>query len=247
MKNFSGEYAEQYDTIHSQKNYQTEVGWIKHELDLRSLGPQCSILDFGCGTGSHANLLRKQGFDAWGYDQNPDMIQVAKKKSGNHSEYFTSELGNLIDDFHVVYSLFDVVNYQVNDEQLKRYLNQLNSKLIPGGLLILDSWNREVVMKDPPQKTTRNYFFAGKEYLRIVSPSTTDDFLTTRLVIELVDVGLSQVIKSEEHIMRAYSSNELSEYLSEIGFKNIRIFQTTNWNLEPTELSWRFGLSAVKD
>jgi len=246
MRNFSGEYAKQYDHIHGEKNYEVEVERIIREIKLRGIDSPCSILDFGCGTGSHVSLLREHGFNAWGYDINPDMILVARNKGESNRNYFTSEFRELDQHFDAVYSLFDVVNYQVSDLDLQHYLDQLDSKLRSGGLLVLDSWNKEAVIKDPPRKSSRTYLVDGKEYLRTVLPTTRDNFQNTKLAIELIDVELSQLIKREEHNMRAYSSLELSERISNKGYTDIRVFEVSDWNSTLLKTSWRFGISAIK-
>ena len=246
MTNFAGEYAKQYDLIHKQKNYEAEVSQVIREFELRGITTKCSVLDFGCGTGSHASIFRKKGYDAWGYDSNSNMIQEARIKNFSNRKYFTSDLSELDVNFRVVYSLFDVVNYQVTSEELHSFLNQIESKLISGGLLILDSWNKEVVMTDPPRESSRSYFVAGRKFVRKVYPSSSDNFQTTRLLIDLIDIEQSQCIQSEDHFMRAYSASELTNIISIKGFHDIRIFELSDWNSKPNENSWRFGLSAVK-
>ena len=244
--NFSGEYAKQYDLIHGQKDYSSEIERILKELTRRGFKTPCSILDFGCGTGSHAALLRKKGFSVFGYDQNPDMIAVAREKNRTEKEHFTHELKDLERQFKVVYSLFDVVNYQLSDEDLDLYVNQLDSKLEKGGLLVLDSWNKSGVMLDPPKRTTRSYAIDGKEYIRKVTPSSLDDFETTSLAIDLVDMSNSKIIKSEIHKMRAYSPDNLVELLEVKGFIEVQTFDLGDWQSQPTKASWRFGISAIK-
>jgi hypothetical protein len=122
----------------------------------------------------------------------------------------------------------------------------MDSKLKSGGLLILDSWNKEVVKSDPPRESSRSYIAAGREFVRKVYPSSSDNFETTRLLIELIDERLSICVQSEEHLMRAYSPYELSQIITKKGYDDIKIFELTNWNSMPTQDSWRFGLSAIK-
>jgi SAM-dependent methyltransferase len=244
--NFSGEYAKQYDQIHGQKDYSSEVENILGELKRRGFKTPCSVLDFGCGTGSHAALLKKMGFLVFGYDQNPDMIAVAREKNSAGKGHFTNNLLDLEGQFQVVYSLFDVINYQLSEEDLDIYINQLDSNLEKGGLLILDSWNKSGVMIDPPKPTTRSYTIEGKEFMRKVTPSSLDNFETTSLTIDLVDMSDRKIVKTEIHKMRAFSPEKLTEVLTKKGFIELRIFDLGNWESQPQEASWKFGVSAIK-
>ena len=54
-------------------------------------------------------------------------------------------------------------------------------------------------MKDPPRDSSRTYVVEGKEFARKVSPTTSDNFQTTRLRIELIDLEQSHCIQTEEH------------------------------------------------
>jgi hypothetical protein len=46
--------------------------------------------------------------------------------------------------------------------------------------------------------------------------------------------------------MRAYSSEKLAGLLKAKGFIDLRTFDLRNWQSQPTEISWRFGISAIK-
>jgi hypothetical protein len=59
-------------------------------------------------------------------------------------------------------------------------------------------------------------------------------------------MSVSKIIKSEIHKMRAYSPDKLVELLTVRGFIEIRTFDLGDWQSQPKEVSWRFGISAIK-
>jgi predicted TPR repeat methyltransferase len=52
MKVFK-DYADFYDSLYEDKNYQEECNFVKHVFETYSEKKVNSILDLGCGTGSH--------------------------------------------------------------------------------------------------------------------------------------------------------------------------------------------------
>ena len=55
------EYSHYYDLLYKDKDYQKEVSYISDLI--RKLGKEnCELLDIGCGTGKHANLLVDKGY-----------------------------------------------------------------------------------------------------------------------------------------------------------------------------------------
>ena len=112
---FSKFYAECYDQIHSSKSYDGESARMLKYLET-SLGKTGihRILDFGCGTGIHLNSLLDEKLELYGYDRNEYMLDVARQ---NYPDLFVaSDYAKIPGELDLVYSLFDVVNYQVSDE-----------------------------------------------------------------------------------------------------------------------------------
>ena len=46
------------------------------------------FLDLGCGTGNHAHLLSQKGYSVFGVDRSQKMINIAKTRETNHTEFF---------------------------------------------------------------------------------------------------------------------------------------------------------------
>ena len=245
MNSFSEFYAISYDQIHANKNYAEEtsrlVSFINENYSENVL---VKILDFGCGTGGHLQSLAKTGRVLSGFDISVDMLEVAKQKTTGIN--FTDDLDDLDSDFDLVYSLFDVINYQISKDSLRNFVNGVAAKLRPGGYFICDGWNLDGVRLDPPKVTSRDIMVQNKKITRRVQPSFEDNFRVSNLRIDLIKEGESEPFLTEHHHVRAYSPGELVGYLQEAGFKDISFMDGKSWEDEIRSDSWRFVFFAKK-
>ncbi|HET8799444.1 MAG TPA: class I SAM-dependent methyltransferase [Thermoanaerobaculia bacterium] len=78
---FGPAYASAYDVFYAGKDYALEVALIEECFARYSAIPVVSVLDLGCGTGSHARLLAAHGFAVTGVDRSGEMLELARAKS----------------------------------------------------------------------------------------------------------------------------------------------------------------------
>jgi len=100
------------------------------------------VLDLGCGTGSHALELAKNGFDVTGFDISEEGIGVAKKLfkgAGQKGNFF---VGSMHDTFPFEKDTFDcilslrTINHGTRDE-IEFTANEILRVLKPKGFLFL--------------------------------------------------------------------------------------------------------------
>lgn len=128
--------AKYYDLFYSNKSYDKEVLFLKSLIGNRK-----TVLDVGCGTGIHMNLLEKDGYQVDGIDLSNEMLKIAKKRT-NGNLY----VGNLIDfkidnKYDAIISMFAVFNHLKNYEELEKGILNLYQKLNEKGILIIDLHN----------------------------------------------------------------------------------------------------------
>ena len=242
---FSEFYAECYDQIHSGKGYEEEVKRIIEFIEANQKKRSITkVLDFGCGTGVHLNSLVGTKLGLFGYDRNEYMLQVARQKYPKL--FFTSDYALIPENLDLIYSLFDVVNYQITNEEVELFFKALASKLAPGAMIVIDGWHFPGVVQDPPEVREREVTFRSTIVIRRVVPSTTDCYRTTALDIKLEDKVNSKLLSHERHIMRAFDKGELERVAILCGFNNVFFKDGNNWENEITEDSWRFAMFAEK-
>lgn len=242
MSTFQSDYASYYESIYSQKDYSKEVNEI---LEIqRQYAPNAkSILDFGCGTGKHDTLLTELGFDVTGLDKSKSMLKLAKKKCvGSKGCFLHIDQINEIPDGSVDLgvSLFDVVSYLTEEDDLKKFFELMMVKTNSSAPLIFDFWYLPAVIHLKPE-TRKKVFSHQNQTITRISESSLD--CNTSCVSAIHDFYVSenkQLVDhfSESHLMRCFSKNEMVRILSQFGYTLASFGTWTSPKQSPTLNDW---------
>ena len=129
--------ASYYDLLYSKKNYNREVQFIKQFIKNK----YTSILDAGCGTGSHAKILKENGFEVSGFDLNEEMIEVAREKCGENFEVCDILNYNSDRKYDIVICFFAVFNHLKSYREFEKALCNLLEVTSDNGVVIIDLHN----------------------------------------------------------------------------------------------------------
>lgn len=133
--------AEFYDLLYEgEKDYAAEANLLASLIRERAPRAE-SLLDVGCGTGSHARALIDAGFTVDGVDLEPVFIELARAKCPEGTFY----VGDMTDfelprRYDVVTCLFSSIGYVQSETALRRAIMGMRDHLNPGGVLIVDPW-----------------------------------------------------------------------------------------------------------
>ena len=97
MSNFI-EYSKYYDLLYKDKDYLSEVSYIENIL-VKLGKTKCTILDIGCGTGKHADLLEKKNYEVHGIDISETMLEKAIANYGKRISFTCGDIRN----FHLCF------------------------------------------------------------------------------------------------------------------------------------------------
>ena len=111
---------------------------LKYEYGLTGEKGE-TVLDFGCGNGTHTGTTRTKGFDTYGLDIVPSAIEQAKQRfsSCHFSEMALYQSPQSILDRRFDLILCNQVLYYLDNEQLANVTQQLFDVLNPGGLIYI--------------------------------------------------------------------------------------------------------------
>lgn len=156
--NVFGNYARYYDLLYRDKDYIGEAQFI-HQLLQTHASDAVSILELGCGTGIHAVLLAKEGYQVHGVDISTQMLERSQSRLTQLPLDIASRLkfsqGDIREfcanqQFDAIVSLFHVLSYQTTNEALQATFATVKSHLKPRGVFIFDAWYGPAVLSDRP-------------------------------------------------------------------------------------------------
>jgi SAM-dependent methyltransferase len=151
-------YARYYNLLYRDKDYVMETEFIHQLLQTYAPGAQ-SILELGCGTGTHALLLVQAGYEVHGVDLSTQMLKLFGDRFSQLPQELVSRLAysqgdlrtiRLDQQFDAIISLFHVISYQTTNESLESAFATVKAHLKPGGVFIFDCWYGPAVLSDRP-------------------------------------------------------------------------------------------------
>jgi SAM-dependent methyltransferase len=109
------------------------------EIEQRALHmAKGTLLDIGCGAGSHSLWLQEKGYEVTAIDTSEGAVQVAKARGVNNVECLA-----LLDfdrkKFDTLLLLMNGTGIFESLEQVSEYLEHLKGLLLPGGQILIDS------------------------------------------------------------------------------------------------------------
>jgi SAM-dependent methyltransferase len=128
-----------YDLIYDFKDFPATTDRLRELIEAHSPGAR-SILDVGCGTGRHLELLGPE-FERVGIDLSDEMLAVARRRCPDvefrQADMTAIDLGRRFD---VVTCLFSAVAYVRTVERLNEAVARMAAHLEPNGMLLLEPW-----------------------------------------------------------------------------------------------------------
>jgi SAM-dependent methyltransferase len=163
---YVGRYAEIFDLLYADKPYQEEAAFIHYCIQTYGNGGKY-VLELACGTGTHALILEKFGYEITATDYSPDMLAQAHKKAKASQSGVEFRLQNMLDldspeqSRDAVICLFDSIGYVATNENLLKILNAVRHQLRPGGVFIFEFWHAGAMLR----------YFDPVRFLRLQIPT----------------------------------------------------------------------------
>ena len=227
-------YSYYYDLLYKDKNYEAEADYVKTKL-LQQKQNIKTILEFGSGTGRHAKLLAKRGFEMCGVERSQTMIEKARAEMEDfrplsmqfkQGDIRSVRIGK---KFDAVIALFHVLSYQTSNADALAMFETAAIHLETGGTLLFDCWYGPAVLTDRPETRVKHVEDDTVEVIRIAEsvmfPNQNKVEVHYKLLaIEKSSSTIQQI--SEIHPMRYYFLTEIELMLESSGFK---LSSKENW------------------
>lgn len=244
-------YAEYYDVIYSDKDYQGEVDFIEEIFRKFSLRPVKTVLDGGCGTGGHDIPLAERGYEVTGIDISEVMLTSAREKAKRANLSLALEVMDLCrfdlkQKFDAALCMFAVMGYITQTGDLLQALRNMRRHLEKGSLFIFDCWNGLAVLRTLPSVRVKIMESESKRVIRVVHPELDSFNHLCKNYYHLFILDGNTVIEEikETHIMRYFFPQEIAHYLEETGFELLQISPFLDLDGKADENVWNIAVIA---
>ena len=214
-----------YDALTGDVGYEKRADFLE-KLFEKSHIPVKTVLDLACGTGTMTWILTGRGYELIGVDASEEMLAAAMGKSGSvegvapiflHQSMPKLDLYGTVD---AAICCLDSLNYLTNPKDVQRTFARLHLFVAPGGVLIFDINTVEKLMALDGQvfldETEDTYCVWRPEFRRGICTYYMDLFQ------QQSDGSWER--EFEMHRERAYTVEELTAWLTEAGFGEIRTY-----------------------
>ncbi|MXV14245.1 class I SAM-dependent DNA methyltransferase [Hufsiella ginkgonis] len=219
------DYSNYYDLFYRDKNYEKESGCVI--ALLKDLSPGAgTLIELGSGTGNYSHYFAEAGYHVTGIEKSRPMIERSKMKSIQNFEPLLCDMVSfdLDREYDAAVSLFDVMCYLTEDEELISCFNSISRNLKQGGVLIFDSWYTPAVYASPPQAGIRRAENDKVEIIRLAEPVMNYRQNTVAVHYEFIirDKNNGQYRSLKEiHTLRHFNVPEIDAIACSSGFELI--------------------------
>ena len=213
-----------YDALTEDVAYEKRADFLEKLLHRGGRTPR-TVLDLACGTGTLTWLLARRGYEMIGVDGSAEMLAQAQQKTSGAAEIaplFLHQSMPKLDLYGTVDAAvccLDSINYLTRPADVRRTFARLHLFIAPGGMLVFDV--------NTPAK------FAALDG-QVFLDETDDTYCVWRTEVSrglctyYIDLfrrsGRTWQRSLEIHEERCYTPAELTAWLTEAGFADIRIY-----------------------
>ena len=189
-------------------------------VKLLELNSPMKILDLACGFGRHANRLAALSHSVTGVDYMPGFLALARQKAADMGVQVDYRQGDMrqvsfLEEFDRVLLLFTSFGY-FEDSENEQVVENMARALKPGGCLMFDIANRDVILKDLPPADVID---KGGDLLinRFSFDVLTGRFHNRRIVIR------NGIRKDKPFSIRLYNATEVCHLLNRAGLVDYKL------------------------
>jgi SAM-dependent methyltransferase len=243
---FGAEYADLYDELYADKDYEGEVEQLVRIFDRWARGSVRTVLDLGCGTGGHAIPLARRGFRVTGVDRSEEMLRAADKHAAlagvsKRVQLLRGDVRSepLDGTFDAALLMFAVLGYQLRNQDVLATLRSARSRLRQGGLLVLDAWSGIAVLREGPSSRSKIIRRGERSVRREASASLYPSRHACAVLYTLSRNDEPSVpVTEERHLMRYFFPLELELFLDVAGFELLRLGTFPNIDDDLDDKQW---------
>lgn len=249
-RTFDELYARHYDLLYADKDYVAECDLLDELFRRYGQGAIGSILDLGCGTGSHALTLSRRGYEVVGVDRSDAMLAQAQAKAERYTDELALNMPQFIQGnigtmdlgrtFDAVLMLFAVLGYQLYNEHVLAALKTVRRHLKPGGLFICDVWYGPTVLRQGLSDRIKVASVEDGRIIRVASGELEAYTHQAHITYQMWRLKEQVVIdeRKEFHSVRYFFPQELHFFAQQAQLNIATICSLEDVTRQPDESCW---------
>jgi ubiquinone/menaquinone biosynthesis C-methylase UbiE len=233
--------ARYYDRIYWFKDYAREVDFLvglfkRYRLEGRSL------LEVGCGTGSHTKALVASGYRVTAVDLSEDMLRIARRKVARGATFTLGDMRYLDeavqDNFDAVVCLFSTVSYNRTRSELRDTLAGFYRHVRIGGLVAFDTHFTKKSFEDGYRG--EDIFDDGRVIgARLSTAKRNGDIGEISFTYLIKDGRKVLTLRNDRHLLGLFSVEEILGAMKEVGLKDVRTYSDWTFGTRTNEASFK--------
>ena len=187
---------------------------------LKYVDNPANILELGCGTGKFGAKFSRDNYSIFGLDKSIEMLEIAKTRAFKNFRIFCADMINfsLLKKFDFIFSVHDTMNYFLSFDELRNVFRSVRKVMHRKSIFLFDI-TTEYNIRQFFYNNKTNYMISDVEIEWSNKYDELNNLIHSRLTFKKDNMK-----KSENHVQRIYSLNEIKKLLKEEGLKIVDIF-----------------------
>jgi SAM-dependent methyltransferase len=234
--------SENYLKVYSHRDESEAERLVELIVNNLSIKSDSKILDMACGSGRHAVVFAKRGFDVTAVDLSQRLLLEAGENARKNDVKIEFVLSDILDfetskRYSLALNLFTSIGYFDNDEDNFSVLLKAYDLLIDGGYFVVDYFNKNFLLKNLVPTTV--FSLNG---MRI----TQNRSIQGNRVVKNITIENKGLLEEFYESVRLYSYDEMFTFIRKTGFTIIKEYGDYNGNIFDKESSPRLIIFAKK-
>ncbi len=234
--------SEEYLKVYRHRDQKEANELVQLVIENIDVSKVKNVLDMAAGSGRHAVIFAKKGFNVTAVDLSENLISIGKKNAESENvkiEFVHSDIRqfNPKTKYHLILNLFTSIGYFEKDEENYFILNKAYNLLENNGYFVLDYFNKNFLENNLVPSTVDE--FDG-------SVITQNRFIEGERIIKEITIDNKGKINKYFESVRMFSKDELINMLQKLGFRIIKTFGDFMGNSFELESSPRIIIIACK-
>ena len=237
--------AASYDELMRDADYARRADFVEKLFRRASKRDVHTVLDLACGTGTMTCLLAERGYELISVDGSEDMLMEAREKAQGidgieplflHQSMPRLDLNDTVD---AAICCMDSLNYLTDPKDVRRTFERLRLFVSPDGALVFDVHARGKLEAMDAQV----YLDEGEDVYCVWRTEFRREMLDYCVDLFTLRPDGAWERETEYHRQRYYSVEDLTRWLREAGFTDIRTYGDCRLR-RPNEQDGRIYFSA---